>query len=147
MDIFITETACADNINKEMLLEYQKKEMSDSKKLKEHCLSYLMTDRILEYVYKISDRNIVFKDNKPFLKSGEKYISISHSGNYIALGFCNTNCGIDIERMTDRDFAKIAERMKLNSKTKEGFYKEWTLYEAKYKLGSDKFAHKRKYEV
>ena len=142
MDIFIIETVSANNINKEMLLKYKMKTISNSRKLREHCLSYLMTDKILENVYKISDRKISFKNNKPFLESDDKFLSISHSKDYIALGFSDYECGIDIEKMADRDFKKISERMNFDFISKEDFYKKWTLYEAKYKLGTEPSAEK-----
>ncbi|MBR6127121.1 hypothetical protein IKQ21_05495 [bacterium] len=137
MDIFIIETAGADNIEEKILLEFKKREIANSKKLKEHCFSYLMMDRILEHVYKISNRTIIFENEKPILQSREKHITISHSGNYAIFGISDYNCGIDIEEMTERNFSKIAKRMNFNADTKEEFYKEWTLYEARYKLGEE----------
>ena len=135
MDIFIVEKSGADNIDEKVLSEYKKKEISNSDKLKEHCFSYLIADRILEHLYKVPNREIVFENKKPRLKSGEKYFSLSHSGDFIVLGFSDYNCGTDIEKMKERDFSKISKRMKFNANSKEEFYKEWTLYEARYKLG------------
>lgn len=140
MDIFIIETANADNIDKKTLLEYKKKNISNSKKLREHCFAYFMADKILDNIYKISNREIQYKNKKPFLKSKEKFFSVSHSNEYIALGFSDFDCGIDIEEMIDRDFTKIAKKMKFQADTKVQFYREWTLYEAKYKLGTDEFS-------
>ena len=142
MDIFIIEIVSANNINEDTLLKYKKKTISNPQKLREHCLSYLMTERILENVYKISNRKIIFKNSKPFLESDDKFLSISHSEDYIALGFSDYECGIDIERMADRDFAKISKRMNFDTSAKEDFYKKWTLYEAKYKLGTEPSSNK-----
>lgn len=139
MDIFIIKITDADNVHKELLKEFQKKEISNPKTWNAHCLSYLMADRILREVYKIEDREVIFDNNKPILKNGGKHFSISHSGEYIALGFSDYNCGIDIEGVgvgvnSNRDWKAIAERMRFNSKSEEEFYKDWTKYEANYKL-------------
>ena len=137
MDIFIIEVVDADNVHEELLKEFQKKEISDSKRRNEHCLSYLMVDRILREFYKINDREVIFDKKKPLLKSGAKYFSISHTEKYIALAFSDYNCGIDIEEIQPRAFDKVSERMGFAANTIEDFYYEWTAYEAGYKLGSD----------
>jgi len=137
MDIFIININNADKVSKETLLKFQKKEISVEEKLKVHCLSYLLVDKILKEVYGINDTQIVFENDKPTLLSGEKHFSISHSGELIALAFSDYNCGVDIEKTTLREFTKIAERMKFEANTLGEFYQEWTQYEAIYKLGED----------
>ena len=137
MDIFIIKVTDANNVQNDLLKEFQKKEISNYEKWKTHCFSYLMVDRILREVYKIEAREIIFDNNKPVLKSREKYFSVSHSGEYVALGFADNNCGIDIEVINDKkNWRAISERMKFSSKSIEEFYKYWTEYEANYKLGS-----------
>ena len=138
MDIFIIDVIDADEVHKELLKEFQKKQISDPKVWNTHCLSYLMVDRILKEVYKINDREIIFEEKKPFLKTKEKYFSISHSEDYIALAFSDSDCGIDIEKIKERDYDKIAKRMKFNCNSLDEFYYEWTRFEAEYKLGKDK---------
>ena len=135
MDIFVIKIADADNIRPELLEEFRYKDFSNEKKKKEHCLSYLMTDRILKNVYNIENRELDFVGGKPFLKSGEKFFSISNSGEYLVIAFSGSNCGIDIEKIKDRDFVSISNRMKFDADSLEGFYMEWTKYEAEYKLG------------
>ncbi len=135
MDIFVIEIVDADNVHKELLKEFQKKEISNLKKWNEHCLSYLMTDRILRDFYGIDDREIVFFGKKPFLKNRQKFFSISHSGDFIVLAFSDYDCGVDIEKIKIRAFEDISERMGFKCKTLEEFYNEWTKYEAEYKLG------------
>lgn len=142
MDIFVIEIIDADSVHQKLLLEFKKKEISNPKKLNQHCLSYLMVDRILREFYKIDDREVTFEGNKPKLKSGAKRFSISHSGDYIALAFSDFDCGIDIEKNKPRDFKEIAKRMKFACNTLEEFYSEWTFFEAKYKLGSTPSAAK-----
>ena len=51
MDIFVIEIVDADSVHKELLKEFQKKEISDSKKWNQHCLSYLIGDRIIRELY------------------------------------------------------------------------------------------------
>lgn len=142
MDIFVIEIIDADSVHQQLLLEFQKKEISDPKKLNEHCLSYLMVDRILREFYKIENREIIFDGKKPLLKSGAKHFSISHSGEFIALAFSDFACGIDIEGNTPRDYKKFAERMKFSCTTPDEFYQDWTFFEAKYKLGATPAASK-----
>jgi len=136
MDIFIIKTEDANKISEDLLKSFQKKEISNEITRKTHCFSYLMTDRILREVYKIEDREIVFKEERPALKNGGKYFSISHSGEYIVLGFSDYNCGIDIQGVNkNKNWRAISNRMKFESKSEEEFYKNWTTYEALYKLG------------
>ncbi len=135
MDIFIIKILDADNIHKELLKSFQKKEISNSKKWNEHCLSYLMIDRILKDFYQIENREVIFIGKKPFLKTREKFFSISHSNDFIALAFSNYDCGIDIEKIKLREFEEISKRMSFKCNTLEEFYNEWTKYEAEYKLG------------
>ncbi len=135
MDIFVIEIIDADNVHKELLKEFQKKEISNPKKWNEHCLSYLMTDRILRDFYKIENREIEFRGKKPFLKNRQKFFSISHSGDFIALAFSDNDCGIDIEKIKIREFEEISRRMGFKCNTLEEFYNEWTKYESEYKLG------------
>ena len=139
MDIFVINLSDADNIKPELLEEFRHKEFKNKAKQKEHCFSYLMTDRILKEVYGLENRNIEFLNGKPYLLTREKYFSISHSGKYILIGFSDNECGADIEQMKERDYVSIAERMKFSASNLEEFYSEWTKYEAEYKLGgSDK---------
>lgn len=142
MDIFVIEIIDADSVHQQLLLEFKKKEISDPKKLNEHCLSYLMVDRILREFYKIEEREIIFDGKKPILSSGAKHFSISHSGEFIALAFSDFPCGIDIEQNTPRDYEKIAARMKFSSRNADEFYQDWTFFEAKYKLGTTPAASK-----
>lgn len=137
MDIFIIEISNAEKVKSETLKQFQKKDISDEKKLKEHCLAYLLVDKFLDEVYNIKSREIIFEDGKPILIDGGKHFSISHSEDLIALAFSDSNCGVDIEKIKLREFKKIAERMKFEAETLGDFYQEWTKYEALYKLGKD----------
>lgn len=147
MDIFIIETSDSDNINDELLYKFQKKEISNRNVRKTHSLAYLMLDRILRDFYKIENREIVFENKKPLLKTREKYFSISHSREYIAICFSDNDCGIDIEKIIERDYKSIAERMEFECNSLEEFYYVWTKFESDYKLGIPAQSHKQfKYE-
>lgn len=137
MEIYIIETSNISKVQAETLDKYQKKEFSDENKRKIHCLSYLLVDKFLEEVYDIKSREIVFEEGKPILIDGGKHFSISHSEDFIAIAFSDSNCGVDIEKIKLREFKKIAERMKFEAETLGEFYEEWTKYEALYKLGKN----------
>lgn len=136
MDIFLVKKSCEKNIESSLLKNFQQRNFSNEMKKVIHSLSYLMTDRILKEIYGIKDRTIEFINGKPYLKNRKKFFSISHSEDYIAICFSDYNCGIDIEKIVQRDFLSIAKRMKFESKTLEEFYADWTKYEAVYKLGT-----------
>lgn len=142
MDIFVIKITNADTIDKDLLKQFQKKEISNPKTWNSHCFSYLMLDKILKEVYKIEDRVIIFENKKPLLKSRKKHFSISHSKDFIAIAFSDFNCGIDIEKIKSRDFEKISKRKNFKAHTIEEFYQEWTKFEAEYKLNSKVFSSK-----
>ena len=147
MDIFIIKTDNSRKISEDILNEFQQKIITNQKQLKIHCFTYYMLDKILKEKYAICSPQIIYKDNKPVLKNGEKHFSISHSGDYIAIAFSNSNCGVDIEKIKNRDFKKIAERMSFVCEDLESFYKEWTLYEAQYKLNKNNSRAKQSYKT
>lgn len=135
MDIFILKIP--KDINSNSLKEFQHKNISDCEKLVQHCYSYYITDYILKNFYKINNRKITFLKSKPYLESREKFFSISHSKNYVVVGFSDYECGVDIEKITPRNIKKISSRMGFNiPRTIQDFYADWTKYEAEYKMGS-----------
>ncbi len=87
-------------------------------------------------------KDLTYEPNgKPVAKNC--YVSISHSGDMVAV--CkndNVPVGIDIEKMTERDFSKVANRFfrgkeleKFNANpTAETFYEIWTRKEAYSKI-------------
>lgn len=135
MDIYIIDKSDFKNIPFESIEEFKHRDFSSKKKLEEHCLTYFLLNKILKDIYKIQNRAICFENSKPYLISKEKFFSISHSEKYIVLAFSDFDCGVDIEKIKQRDFQSIAKRMNFNSATLEDFYKDWTKYEAEYKLG------------
>lgn len=137
MDIFVIKMDSYNNVPQEMLDEFKKRDISNLKRLKEHCFAYLMIDRVLREFYQIENREIIFDNKKPVMQSGKKHFSLSHSGGYLALCFSDYPCGIDIEEKKERDFGKIAKRMKFDCATLDEFYSEWTGFEAEYKLAEN----------
>lgn len=147
MDIFIIEKKDSKNVDIDLLKEFQKQKFKNEGKFLEHSFSYLILDRILSNLYNIENREIELVSGKPFLKTKEKYFSISHSGEYIAIAFSDCDCGIDIEEIKERDFRAISKRMGFKSGSKDEFYYNWTKYESEYKLSiSPKYTKQFKYE-
>lgn len=141
MDIFVIKTSEVDNFTEDFLKKFQKKEISNKKTLTTHCLAYAMLESILREFYKIEDREIIFEGSKPCLKNKAKYFSLSHSAERIVIAFSDFDCGIDIEKIKPRDYKSISERMNFKCENLEGFYQEWTNYEALYKLGTEALSH------
>lgn len=138
MDIFIIDKNKVKVHDRKILERFQYKNFSDADKLKEHCLSYYLLDKILRDNYNVENRELEFISQKPYLKSREVHFSISHSRNFIAIAISSYNCGIDIEFIKERDFVKIARRMKFEEcSSLDDFYKKWTEYEAAYKLNDE----------
>ena len=80
---------------------------------------------------------------KPYLKGNEIFISIAHSGEYVACAVDESPIGIDIEKIRDIDF-KITNRV-CSEEEKEylfeneaeklyRFYEIWTAKEAFFKM-------------
>ena len=106
---------------------------NDSKYI-EHLIGIYMVRTLASKYYSIEDTDIIYEKNKPKFKTENINFSISHSHNIVAVGFCKYNIGIDVEKMKDRDFSRLAKRYNINPEKKE-FYEFWTKYEAEIKLG------------
>ena len=65
------------------------------------------------------------------------YISLTHSGNLVALAVSETPVGIDAENtFKKRDFTEISQYLSLEKcQSKYDFYPAFTRYEADFKLG------------
>ena len=75
------------------------------------------------------------KSGKLCLTDG--YIGLAHSGPYVVLATAEYPVGIDIEDMTkNKDFYALADRLKfkLSGDIQTSFYKQFTRFEADYKL-------------
>ena len=91
-----------------------------------------------------NEENIIIerKNGKPFIKNSPLYISISHSGNFVAAAFSQAEIGIDIEVMREinlnvaKKFCTNNDLEFLNSQENktEAFFKIWTAKEAYLKI-------------
>ncbi len=77
---------------------------------------------------------------KPYIENSSFYYNISHSGDYVILGYSNSEIGVDIEKKRNVNL-NIAERFfspnefdeiftKIKEEQKNLFFKIWTLKEA-----------------
>jgi 4'-phosphopantetheinyl transferase len=78
---------------------------------------------------------------KPFIKDNPVYISVSHTGEYLAIAVHDKPVGVDIQQETDADYQKISsryftpeEQAQVDQQGVEAFYKLWTQKEAYAKL-------------
>jgi 4'-phosphopantetheinyl transferase len=86
----------------------------------------------------IDESQLIYGENgKPYLKDGNKYFNISHSGNYVILALSEKEVGIDIEKI-DTHPDKVAVRCftteecewMRQEESDEAFYKLWTAKES-----------------
>ena len=75
---------------------------------------------------------VVYKDNKgkPYLKDCNKYISISHSDEYVVVAIGDSNIGVDIQRICYREkiLSLFADNELVESATL--FTRLWTIKES-----------------
>lgn len=105
-------------------------------KEKQHNAGRYIVSYVAEKFYKLKNSEIEIVNKKPKFKFENIHFSISHSDCYAVVAFDKSPVGLDIEKITERDFLAIAKRMKfeLKENTLEDFYRCWTLFESKYKL-------------
>ena len=108
----------------------------ENSKESRHNTGRLIIEYAAKNLYNISDSEIEIINKKPKFKHSDIEFSISHSDCIAAVCFDSSAVGLDIEKIKQRDYIAIADRMnfRLRENTIEEFYKEWTLYEASYKL-------------
>ena len=135
MDIYILHFDTS-NIEPKILEKFCHKSFKNRQKQLEHAFLYFMLDKILNEKYGVQDRILEFIDGKPFLNTRKLYFSLSHSGDFVVIAISKNNCGVDIEKIKVRDYKTISERMGFECASLKEFYKEWTKYEANFKLGS-----------
>lgn len=105
-------------------------------------LEYLSVRALLAEMMGDNARIVYNKNNKPFLKDGSRFISISHSHKYTAILLSTTDrVGIDLEYMssniTTLAFKFINSKEKITkdkSKKKIHLYIHWCAKEAIYKI-------------
>lgn len=139
MKIFIADLSKIINIqnffNQNLeVLSFSERERFDRIALPLKKLQFLMGRLLVKKL--LSDSIVVDKNGKPFLSSNSKYISLSHSDNYVVLCVADDEVGIDIENCTkNRNFKGLSDYLKFE-KCDDAitFYKQFTKFEAEYKL-------------
>lgn len=113
-----------------------KEEKNRTKYEIQHYTGRMLLNYVAKEIYGIKNSEIEIINKKPKFKYSNKKFNISHSDEIVAICFDDFNVGFDIEKMKNRNFEKISKRMNFAIKKydKETFYKEWTLFEAEYKL-------------
>ena len=94
--------------------------------------------------YEHEEQLIINENGKPFLKAGEPFFNLSHSGNYVVLAIADCEIGVDIEHIMQCHEATVKKvysaRMQeeltdLSGEEKnEKFSQLWTEFEARLKL-------------
>ena len=108
----------------------------DSKYTMQHKASRYLLEYIAKNIYNIENTEIETINKKPKFKYSNIEFSISHCENIVCVCFDNNPVGFDIEKIIQRDYKKISQRMHLELKedTLNEFYRCWTIYEAGIKL-------------
>lgn len=106
---------------------------SSTKRNLEYCIGRFLVKLGAKKFLKIDNFIIDETSEKPKIKDNLFYFSISHSFDYICVAFSDTELGFDIEKIRNKDYKKIAQRMNFKCDDLEDFFKCWTQYEAKYK--------------
>lgn len=107
-----------------------------SKYIKQHKAARYLLEYIAKNIYNIENTEIEIINKKPKFKFSNIEFSISHCENIVCICFDNNSVGFDIEKIIQRDYKKIAQRMKLKLEedSLNEFYRCWTIYEAGIKL-------------
>ncbi|MBQ8178756.1 MAG: hypothetical protein IJ033_06175 [Clostridia bacterium] len=72
-------------------------------------------------------------DGKPYIEGNSIKVSISHSGEYLAIALSNNDVGIDIQEHVEADYLRIAKRYDFSAESLLDFYKKYTLAECEVK--------------
>lgn len=123
-----------ENIDKVDLSSISTKFVSEKRNL-EYSIGRLLVRYGAFEFFGVDDVKIDETFAKPRIVDDKFYFSISHSHDYVAVAFDNAEIGFDIEKIKDKNYEKIAQRMNFNCKNLKEFYQEWTKYEAIYKSG------------
>lgn len=73
-------------------------------------------------------------DGSPYFDcENAPFVSVSHSGEYVAAAVSDSAVGIDVQIHTDADHEKISARFKMDAVGKEDFFDRFAAAEAKTK--------------
>ena len=80
-------------------------------------------------------------NGKPYLVNSNLHVSISHSGEYLAIALSPTPVGVDIQKKEEVDYQKIGERYGFKAKDINEFYQKFTLAEGEAKREGNGLAY------
>ena len=139
-----------DTFDVEKIKDFCKKSEFKNQKDLQHYAGLYLVNHVCEKVYNLNNPKVIYENDKPFIENSNIFISISHSKNFVIVGFYDDNIGVDIEyNKENRDFLSILERYKDELWLKnleifhflpkyeqiKIFYDFWTIHEAQIKLG------------
>ncbi len=81
------------------------------------------------------------ENGKPYVDNNSINVSLSHSGEYIAIALSPTPVGVDIQKKEDVDYQKIGERYGFRAKDINEFFKKFTLAESEAKRKGNGLAY------
>ena len=81
------------------------------------------------------------ENGKPYVDNDSINVSLSHSGEYIAIALSPTPVGVDIQKKEDVDYQKIGERYGFSAKDINEFFKKFTLAESEAKRKGNGLAY------
>ncbi len=82
-----------------------------------------------------------FENGKPYILNSNLHVSLSHSGEYLAIALSPTPVGVDIQKKEDVDYQKIAKRYGFNAKDIKEFFQKFTLAESEAKREGNGLAY------
>ncbi len=116
------------------LINFQKKFNKIQNNQLQKKYSKFFVQYILKNFFNINDSLKKEEDGKPYLEKNSFKISISHSEDLIAILFDKNDCGVDIEKIKQRNYEKILSRFNIQKKLSlKEFYQWWTIFEAEFK--------------
>lgn len=84
----------------------------------------------------VESDGIFFENGKPLTETVS--LSISHTQGLVAAVTGDIPVGVDVQTIKKVEYKKIADRMGFkNVATEDEFFKEWTKYEAEFKIGKN----------
>lgn len=90
---------------------------------------------VLKKVFNVEGEIKKTENGKPYIENCPYHFNVSHSGELVMVAVSDKPIGIDVEKITDRDYKKISERF-FHEKERErvgsllGFYVLWTKKES-----------------
>lgn len=103
-------------------------------------LEWLSTRYLLKLILKDTGNTVFLKDQfgKPYISMSDKFISLSHSGKWVAAAVSDLPVGIDVEKISEKALRikdKFASESELETEEADAIHlsKLWTIKEAAYK--------------